>query len=167
MALKANMNYDQILSMVNKEAVVLYDRILNAFIYAGEEFVINARGQMQDHAMGTYKDQTTNLRNSIGYFVYQDGELIRENLVGNAEENRKEIADLVKKQGFQLIGIAGMNYASYVESKGYNVISYQSDICIVDLSTLLEEMDLVEAGTAARAEESFIPEELPENFKVI
>lgn len=167
MALKANINYDQISSDVDKQAVVLYDRILNAFIYAGEEFVINARGQMQDHAMGTYKDVTTNLRNSIGYFVYHDGELIKENLIGNIDDNRKEIADLIKKEGFQLIGIAGMNYASYVESKGYNVISYQSDICILDLSTLLETIDLIEPGTAARAEESFIPGDLPGNFKVV
>ena len=141
MALKVNMNYDQILSQMNKQTVVLYNRILDAFIYVGEEFVINARGQMQDHAMGTYKDVTTNLRNSIGYFVYHDGKLMKENMIGNIDENRKEIADLVKKQGFQLIGIAGMNYASYVESKGYNVISYQSDICIVDLSTLLETIE--------------------------
>ena len=50
-----------------------------------------------------------------------------------------------------------MNYASFVESKGYNVISYQADICMVDLAGYLENLEVIEQGTAARMEETFIP----------
>jgi len=45
---------------------------------------------------------------------------------------------LVKvKHGYQLIGVAGMDYASYVESMGYNVISAQSVVAIEGLEKSL------------------------------
>jgi len=137
MALKSNFNEASSMKDVQKQADILYEKILNSFIYAGEEFVTNAREQEQSHEMGTYLDQTTNLRNSIGYFVYHDKELVKENQRGNAVANIQAIQDLVVPKGFQLIGIAGMNYASHVESKGYNVISNQADICIIDLTKYL------------------------------
>ena len=154
MALKANIGDIERDTQQQKES--LFEKILNSFIYAAEEFIVNARGQMQDHAMGTYKDQTTNLRNSIGYFIFFNGELVREkNEIGT---NRAEVEEFVNPDGFQLILIAGMNYASYVESKGYNVISYQADICMIDLAGYLENLDVIKEGTAARMEETFIPE---------
>ena len=140
---------------VQRQADDLYTRIINAFIYAGETFIANARGQMQDHAMGTYKDVTTNLRNSIGYFIFHDGELVKE--VSNIVTNKALVQDIVKPKGIQLIGIAGMNYASFVESKGYNVISYQADVCMVDLAMYLETLEVIEQGSGARMEETFIP----------
>lgn len=155
MALKSNFNEGQSMKDVQRQADSLYERIIQSFIRAGEEFVTNARGQMQDHAMGTYKDVTTNLRNSIGYFVFHDGELVKEN--SNIVTNKIAIQELVKPKGFQLIGIAGMNYASHVESKGYNVISYQADICMVDLAVYLETLEVIEQGGAAKMEETFIP----------
>lgn len=111
---------------------------------------------MQDHAMGTYNDVTTNLRNSIGYFVFHDGELIKEH--GNIETNQALIQDIVVPKGIQLIGIAGMNYASFVESKGYNVISYQNDLCLVELAMYLETLGVIKQGTAVNIEETFIPQ---------
>ena len=71
--------------------------------------------------------------------------------------NKPLIEGLVKPTGFQLILIAGMNYASWVESKGYNVISYQADICMVDLSLHLERLHTIKEGTAAQLEETFMP----------
>lgn len=173
MALKSNYNEADFGRSIQRQADSIYERILNAFVRAGEEFVKNAREQMQDHAMGTYKDITANLRNSIGYFVFHNGKSVFQNpaadYAGPESEGRKAkteiaginqevIADMIKPDGFQLIGVAGMNYASYVESKGYNVISYQADICLVDLAVYLENLDIIEAGTAARFEESFTPE---------
>ena len=83
-----------------------------------------------------------------------------------ASINEQAIRDVINPKGFQSIGIAGMNYASHVESKGYNVISYQADVCLVDLATYLEKLEVIEKGTGARMEESFIPEDLPQNFTV-
>jgi hypothetical protein len=155
MALKSNFNKDKSMQDVQKQADSLYQKIINSFIYAGETFVKNARGQMQDHAMGTYKDQTTNLRNSIGYFIFHNGKLIHEK--NERYTNEALVQDLIRPTGFQLIGIAGMNYASYVESKGYNVISYQADVCMVDLAGYLENLEVIEQGSAARMEDTFIP----------
>jgi hypothetical protein len=166
MAITSNFNEGRIQRETQSQADVLYKKILNSFITAGEDFVINARGQMQDHAMGQYKDVTTNLRNSIQYFVFYNGELVKAGDSKFSSENLALVMDYVKPTGFQLIGIAGMNYASYVESKGYNVISYQNDICLVDLAGFLENIGIIKEGTAANIEETFIPEDLPASFIV-
>lgn len=71
---------------------------------------------------GDYLDQTGNLRNSIGYFIAKDGEIIK----GNGSAESKSFASSLIRQynsGFSLIVVAGMEYAIYVEAKGYNVIS--------------------------------------------
>jgi hypothetical protein len=131
---------------VQSQAEILNEKILNSFIMAGEEFVKDAREQIQDHAAGTYLDQTTNLRNSIGYFVYHNGVMVKENLIGNAIANKEIAQEFINPKGFQLIGIAGMNYASHVESKGYNVISNQADLCVVNLTGYLKELNIKENG---------------------
>jgi hypothetical protein len=150
-------NYDSGNSMrdIQKQADSLYTKIINSFIRAGEDFIVNARGQIQDHSMGTYNDVTTNLRNSIGYFVFHDGELVHEK--NDIVTNKGLIQEVIKPKGIQLIGIAGMNYASYVEAKGYNVISYQADICMVDLAMYLETLEVIQQESAAQMEETFIP----------
>ena len=157
MALKSNFNEAQSMKNVEKQADSLHTKILNSFIYDGEEFIVNARGQGQSHEMGQYKDVTTNLRNSIAYYVFYNGKLVHRNEKGNAVVNMQEISGLIKPKGYQIIAIAGMNYASYVESKGYNVISYQADILIVDLAVHLEKLEVIEKGIVARIENTFLP----------
>lgn len=155
MALKSNFSEARVKKETQEQAETLYQKIINAFIYAAETFIVNARGQMQDHAMGTYKDQTTNLRNSIGYFIFHNGKLVHEK--NEIVTNKSKVEEFVKSSGFQMILIAGMNYASHVESEGYNVISYQADICMIELAGYLENLKLVEEGTAAQMEETFMP----------
>jgi hypothetical protein len=157
MAITSNFNEANSMRDIQTQADSLYQKILNSFIRAGEEFIANSRGQIQDHQMGTYNDVTTNLRNSIQYFIFYNGEIVHS---GKSEFNEQNIAlvqDYINNKGFQLIGIAGMNYASHVESKGYNVISYQSDVCMVDLAVYLETLEVIESGSAAQMEETFIP----------
>ena len=97
-------------------------QLIQLFAYVGEEFVNQARNTR------TYKDQTGNLRSSIGYVVALDGEVKIDNLEGTGE-GKARAKELVKEvlsdssTGIVLIGVAGMQYASYVESKGYDVIS--------------------------------------------
>ena len=172
MALKSNFNESRSMRDVQRQADTLNQKIINAFIYDAEQFIINARGQGQSHEMGQYEDVTANLRNSIGYYLFHNGELVvgKEpgEFVGKVSEgklssseiksiNTEAIQDFIKKSGFQLILIAGMNYASYVESNSYNVISYQADVCMIDLSLHLERLHLVKEGTAAQMEETFMP----------
>ena len=108
--------------------------IIRAMSYAGEKFVRDARSMTK--TQGGFGDVTGNLRSSIGYFILKDGDIIKKDFTGSGigEQNAMtELLFLSNKEGFQMIGIAGMNYASYVESKGYNVITLQADVCLIDL----------------------------------
>jgi hypothetical protein len=106
------------------------DAMLQALIYAGENFVKLAR----EH--GEYRDITGNLRSSIGYVVVKDGQVASENYQQaekgsdkstGVQQSRRLARDLAltHNQGFVLIGVAGMDYAVYVENiKNKDVISY-------------------------------------------
>lgn len=81
----------------------------------------------------SYTDQTGNLRNSIGYVVVCDGQVVEQ---ATTHENRKQggkdgtpagedfIKELVGKcrKGIYLIVVAGMSYATYVSAKGNDVL---------------------------------------------
>lgn len=78
-----------------------------------------------------YMDWTANLRSSIGYVVSVDGEIVQMSSFNTVKEGRegsrggKEYAmQLVRDfpHGIVLIVVAGMNYASYVSAKGYDVL---------------------------------------------
>lgn len=166
MAITSSFNSGRIDEEIRQQKEMLYSKILNSFINAGLKFIVAAREQVQDHALGTYLDDTTNLRNSIQFFVLYEGNFVHESDSEFSESNKTAVRDIINPDGFQLILIAGMNYASYVESKGYNVISYQSDLCFVDLTLYLEELKFKEEGSASGIEDAFTPGELPENFIV-
>jgi len=109
--------------------------------YTGEQFVKDARQMKKSD--GGFGDVTGNLRSSIGYFILKDGQIIKSNLKGKASGKsaaQQFVETLPKKMGFQLIGIAGMNYASTVESKGKNVISIQAEAALIDLKDLLNDV---------------------------
>ncbi len=89
--------------------------------YIGELCVSEARTN------GNYIDRTGNLRNSIGYAVLVDGKIV-EQFTQNAEGGQ-ESAKLIQQlkgnfqHGVVLLVVAGMNYASHVESLNYDVIT--------------------------------------------
>ncbi len=73
-----------------------------------------------------YTDRTGNLTNSIGYVVVHKGAILSTGGFGG-EGVGPSLAIAMKMvntvgNSFSLIIIAGMNYAAYVEAKGYNVI---------------------------------------------
>lgn len=89
-----------------------------------------------------YHDRTANLKNSISYALFKDGELLEQHIgnIPKPEEDSKgqaQVADnlaryaaqdgVVKPQGYTLIVVAGMNYGKYVEDKGYNVLYLTQD----------------------------------------
>lgn len=96
--------------------------ILFLLKYLGEELAKYAR---DNH---TYTDQTGNLTNSIGYAVVKQGKIVTyggETQPGEgAAEGLKVAQQMAAKltNSFSLIIVAGMNYAAYVEAKGYDVI---------------------------------------------
>ena len=105
------------------------DKMLKTLQYAGEYFVKLARSS------GRYDDITGNLRSSIGYIILRDGKIVDENFELSKKgtdkaKGRNEAVALAKKiattnkKGLVLIGLAGMQYATYVEAMdGKDVIS--------------------------------------------
>ena len=89
----------------------------------GEEFVNNARMKQ------TYKDQTGNLRSSIGYGIFKDGKEVELKLAGGSPESQTSSEQMTREAGTELgkgiwlIVVAGMNYALWVETNGYDVLS--------------------------------------------
>ena len=107
---KLNIAFDKIKEKYINEAT-------NKFIEVGERCIIEARDN------GSYTDRTGNLRNSVGYMVLLDG--VEQSQSNINKLNRKQFDTIKTKytKGLVLIVVAGMNYASYVEAKGYNVLS--------------------------------------------
>ena len=70
------------------------------------------------------------MRNSIGYVIAYDGEIIEYGFKKSAEITDKKafladykIQEMIGDSGFDLIIVAGMNYARPVENRGYDVLS--------------------------------------------
>ena len=91
----------------------------------GEDYVNDARGRHTGEG-GSYHDQTGNLRSSIGYSVSGG----KSWFPGDKQEGRQAGIDLAKevianesRDVILLVGVAGMEYAAAVESKGYTVMT--------------------------------------------
>jgi len=98
-------------------------KFIEALAFIGETFVNEAR------QIRTYQDETGNLRSSIGYSIVKNGKAVSLKIQGTSE-GKNEATDFVNRKiseleqkGIYLIVFAGMEYALYVEAKGYDVIS--------------------------------------------
>lgn len=114
--------------------------IVLRFQRIGETFIANARSN------DTYKDQTGNLRSSIGYVILKDGEQIFGAFPGRTGEGKARAAKTVDEakakapRGFVLIVVAGMEYALYVEAMGYDVLTASGQIAGNDLKKAVEQI---------------------------
>lgn len=99
----------------------------------------------------SYKDRTGNLRSSIGYVVALDGEVVQMSSFevvkegGEGAKSGKEYAmQLIKDfpQGIVLIVVAGMNYASYVSAKGYDVLDSSELLADKLVPQMLEKLGI-------------------------
>ena len=110
------------------------DKMLVFLQAGGEKFIQVARQS------GSYKDQTGNLRSSVGYVIAKDGEVVKENFVESDKGTDKttgkykgrrlaEEVSLSYTGGYVLVGVAGMEYAAAVEAKGYEVVSGANAQC--------------------------------------
>lgn len=107
---------------------------------AGEEAITYARS---DHPRN-WENRTVNLRSSVGYAIYDDGEPLKETFVGAgalpveantgsstagagsvgvAEGQKLAQSVASSKKGLTLVVTAGMHYATYVEARGFDVLS--------------------------------------------
>ncbi|MEE9408268.1 MAG: hypothetical protein V3V28_09355 [Polaribacter sp.] len=120
--IKALFNGVQLNNIFEQFQEKVHSDILNTLRFVGEEFVNKAR------ITGNYKDITGNLRSSIGYIILKDGKIIDKNFEGEKEGKNQgqKVAKEVAEQhpdGYVLIGVAGMQYAAYVEAKSFDVIT--------------------------------------------
>jgi hypothetical protein len=130
MGITANMTPKNMSDDFRKKVEETKQLIRDSFEQAGWTAVRDARDQVQDHASGTYIDRTKNLRGSVSYYSFENGELMNEFASEFAEENKAQISKgELKQTGISLVLMAGKSYATHVEGYGYNVLTKQAYEC--------------------------------------
>lgn len=139
MAIKAKFDIDKLFEGVYAKVEDIQDAVIEAIKAACLDTVRNARG------LDTYKDKTTLLRSSIGFVIYDHGKKVTDNFEARNGEKGSEGAAIGKKVAEQAaaswpncivaVVVAGADYALYVESKGYDVISGPCN----ELNSLLQQ----------------------------
>lgn len=127
MALKFTPKFSKkdIADFVTKKIEVIDTEVLKLMAEVCEQFVADAR------TTNTYKDQTRNLRSSIGYVIYKEGKEVFGSFQGEEEginHGRAMVKGLLGDypKGYIIIVVAGMEYAAAVESNGKDVITGSS-----------------------------------------
>lgn len=131
--------FDAFLNEIEKKQIARLQRL-------GEMCLVEARTNKG------YMMQTGALLSSTGYEVFVDGVAIHSQFdaASGAESNAAEtgiksgqnIAETIGKEtkGIALVVVAGMNYAAYVEAKGYNVLSSAEHLAERELPRMLEKL---------------------------
>ena len=130
-------------SFIHKKVALYENAIIERLIEVGEQFVADARSKTK--AEGGFGDITGNLRASIGYVILKNGREIFGNFEGEREgqqEARRFIKTLstTYNTGIVLLVVAGMEYAAYVEAKGYDVITGAGQKASVDIKKKLSAL---------------------------
>ena len=119
--------------------------IIRSLSYLGELCINVARDSDE------YKDQTGNLRSSTGYIILKDGVVLKKSgfeTVKNGSEGSEKgesfAQSLVSQygSGFVLIVVAGMNYATYVEATGRDVLTSSEHLAIKEMPKILQRLKL-------------------------
>ena len=131
--------FDAFLNEIEKKQIARLQRL-------GEMCLVEARTNKG------YMMQTGALLSSTGYEVFVDGVAIHSQFdaASGAESNAAEtgiksgqsIAETIGKgtKGIALVVVAGMNYAAYVEAKGFNVLSSAEHLAERELPRMLEKL---------------------------
>lgn len=146
MGIKANFSmndvrkhFDAFLDMVEKKQIERLQLL-------GEMCVREARTNKG------YMMQTGALLSSTGYEIFVDGVAIHSQFdVANGADGEaatkgvkagQDVAEKIGKEtkGVALVVVAGMNYAAYVEAKGYNVLSSAEHLAEQELPRMLEKL---------------------------
>jgi len=126
---------------------------INRLMMLGEKCITYARNLPPEKG---FKDQTGNLRSSMGYMVFVDGVAVHsstfekvpsvnnppEGTEYNGSETGKNLCESIGKdtEGVALVCVAGMNYALYVESKGRDVLAGAENLAEEELPKMLEQL---------------------------
>ena len=111
------------------------EQLEKALIYIGIQITndartrtkINSEAKVYPHAKTGYYDITANLRSSIGFVILKNKKEIKKDFKGKLKGKSQGLSSALEVanqyNGLVLCIVAGMHYAVYVESRGYDVIS--------------------------------------------
>lgn len=156
MGIKLNFDPQDFRSRYEEALRVLIMGIEDSMNLAGINAVSHARDD-KPKGVNDFTDRTNNLRSSIGYVLYKDGVKIASNFAAagigkegdgsNGVQVGTSYADEVASEyskGFVMVLSAGMHYASYVEAKGYDVVTSAGLRAVneleVNFSNIIEEI---------------------------
>lgn len=137
--IKPRFNQNDLHKAFLKKKEAINNVLIRRLQILGERCVNHAR------TLNTYTDQSGNLRSSIGYAIYANSNAIQESFVGKPEgvAKAKEMASKYARKGpneISLIVVAGMDYALYVESKGYDVLTSAEELAKRELPKMLKQL---------------------------
>lgn len=150
MAIKLNFSRREVESYLARKRLLIERAIISRLKLLGEKCVAEAR------SLNTYKDQSGNLRSSIGYVIVKNGAIIHSSNFeqvqpwsssDDAAFNGGEIGEkyaqklgLEHSSGYALVVVAGMSYASYVEAMGKDVLSSAEHLAERELPKMLKQL---------------------------
>ncbi len=145
MPIRQKTSKEDINAYIERRVLLMKQAMIRKMMVVGEKVINQAR------TSGNYKDQTGNLRSSVGYVIISDGIIIQESsfeVVGKGVEGSKsgkEFAERLARQhskGLILIVVAGMKYAKYVSARGYDVIDSAELLAQKLVPKILDELGL-------------------------
>lgn len=148
MGLKPKFNEYTIRVRFEKILQLIENLILTNLSYLGEKALIECRSN------ANFIDRTGNLRSSMGYIIVKNGKVLGkngfENQIGTTifgkqgaetgENLALKLASNQEKDKYVLIVVAGMNYAVYVESKNYNVLTSAEQLVQRELPEIIRNI---------------------------
>lgn len=122
-------------------------RVLRELTVIAEEACNMARDTYPSRDSGGYDDHTRNLRGSIGFKIFFESKEVTSGGFdgrGSAEGEsaaRTALGKLDTKSSlWEIVVVAGMEYARYVEAKGYNVISFVQGFLDEQIKKLIQDI---------------------------
>lgn len=141
--------FDEVLAKLGaqKTEQAMNPRILRELTSIAEEACNMARNTYPSRDSGGYDDHSRNLRGSYGFkILYMGKEVGRGGFdgkgSGEGEAQAQVAVDKVASDGalWEIIIVAGMEYARYVEAKGYNVITFVQSYLTKEVNDIKEQI---------------------------
>lgn len=143
MGLRSKGNISEIRQRIEQFKVRFNNATFNALSRLGEEAITLAKTIPPEVG---FRDQTGNLRSSLGYSIYFNGEQRFSFFEGTGEgtQTGQSISDDIAKDyptGWVLIVVAGMNYAAAVESRGRDVLASAENLVWLKMPSTMAKLE--------------------------
>lgn len=133
MSLEVTTPIGEIQQYIEEQLARKVEALIDKLSYVGEGALRIAREQ------GSYTDRTGNLRSSTGYVIAVDGQVIARAGFRSKDEDGAAFAEQLARttEGKAVLVVcAGMNYATYVSARGYDVL----DSAEIEAQALAEKL---------------------------